>query len=258
MLEFRQGFVTMSEPSKDFEARVVARKIRHGGNPVLAWNVGNAVIRKDPAGNIKPDKEKAKDKIDGVIAAIMAIGRAVMKEESVYSGERVSCLCEVGGRREPCPRGLFPGRGHSAVRLGRFGLVRPSSAAIKPRARCCLHRDTNGSPRFQSTTVGRCALRPWLSTAGKRLPLVVRERCGILGTLRNALTRRESPTNRMVWMAPDQPAGIFITPENALDISVVWACVMAISNALAAVALERLRVQGETRTLLPDDRLTTS
>jgi phage terminase large subunit-like protein len=88
MLEFQQGFKSMSEPSKDFEARVVAKKIRHGGNPILAWNVGNCVIRKDPAGNIKPDKEKAKDKIDGVVAAIMAIGRAVLKDQSVYSGER--------------------------------------------------------------------------------------------------------------------------------------------------------------------------
>ena len=88
MVEFRQGFVSMSEPCKDFEARVVSRRLRHGGNPVLAWNVGNAVVRKDPAGNIKPDKERAKEKIDGLVAAIMANGRAVLQEASVYSGER--------------------------------------------------------------------------------------------------------------------------------------------------------------------------
>jgi phage terminase large subunit-like protein len=55
---------------------------------VLTWNVGNAVVRKDPAGNIKPDKEKATDKIDGLLAAIMACGRAVMQEGSVYTPER--------------------------------------------------------------------------------------------------------------------------------------------------------------------------
>lgn len=84
MIETRQGFITMSEPSKDFEARMVSRRLRHGGNPVLAWCVGNAVIKKDPAGNIKPDKEKAKDKIDGVIAGIMACGRAVRQDVSIY------------------------------------------------------------------------------------------------------------------------------------------------------------------------------
>jgi phage terminase large subunit-like protein len=63
-------------------------KLRHGGHPVLAWNVGNAVVRKDPAGNIKPDKEKATDKIDGLVAAIMACGRAVMQSGSVYTPER--------------------------------------------------------------------------------------------------------------------------------------------------------------------------
>jgi phage terminase large subunit-like protein len=76
MVEHKQGYVSMSEPSKAFEAAIVAGRIRHGGNPVLRWMVGNAVKKTDSAGNIKPDKEKAKDKIDGVVAAIMAVGRA--------------------------------------------------------------------------------------------------------------------------------------------------------------------------------------
>lgn len=85
MVEMRQGYISMSDPSKDFEARVLSRRLRHGGNPVLAWNIGNAVIKKDASGNIKPDKEKAKDKIDGGIASIMACGRAVLREGvSVY------------------------------------------------------------------------------------------------------------------------------------------------------------------------------
>lgn len=76
VFEHRQGFISMSEPSKAFEAAIIEGKIRHGGNPVLRWMVGNAVKRTDSAGNIKPDKEKAKGKIDGVVAAIMAVGRA--------------------------------------------------------------------------------------------------------------------------------------------------------------------------------------
>jgi phage terminase large subunit-like protein len=88
MLEFRRASSRCPSRRRTSRRAWYAKKIRHGGNPVLAWNVGNAVIRKDPAGNIKPDKEKAKDKIDGVIAAIMAIGRAVLKDQSVYSGER--------------------------------------------------------------------------------------------------------------------------------------------------------------------------
>jgi phage terminase large subunit-like protein len=76
MVDFRQGYLSMSEPSKDLEARIVAKQIRHGGNPILRWMIGNAVAKKDAAGNIKPDKEKATDKIDGVVASIMALGRA--------------------------------------------------------------------------------------------------------------------------------------------------------------------------------------
>jgi phage terminase large subunit-like protein len=76
MVEHQQGYISMNEPSKAFEAAIIAGKIRHGGNPVLRWMVGNAVKKTDSAGNIKPDKEKAKDKIDGVVAAIMAVGRA--------------------------------------------------------------------------------------------------------------------------------------------------------------------------------------
>jgi phage terminase large subunit-like protein len=77
MVECRQGFQSLSEPSKDLEARVVEKKVRHANNPVLRFCVSNAVVRRDPAGNIKPDKEKAVDRIDGVVAVIMALGRCI-------------------------------------------------------------------------------------------------------------------------------------------------------------------------------------
>jgi len=75
MVEFGQGFKSMSLPSKELEAMVVKRVVRHSGNPVLRWNASNVVTATDPAGNIKPDKEKSKAKIDGVVALIMALGR---------------------------------------------------------------------------------------------------------------------------------------------------------------------------------------
>lgn len=77
MVECRQGFNTLSEPSKDFEARIVSRKVRHGGHPVLRFCVSNAVVKKDAAGNIKPDKEKAAQRIDGVVSTIMGLSRII-------------------------------------------------------------------------------------------------------------------------------------------------------------------------------------
>ena len=76
LAEFGQGYRSMSEPAKDFEARIVSGKLRHDGNPVLRWCVSNVSVRSDPAGNIKPDKETSTGKIDGVVAAIMGLARA--------------------------------------------------------------------------------------------------------------------------------------------------------------------------------------
>jgi phage terminase large subunit-like protein len=89
MVEVRQGYGSMSEPSKSFEALITSRKIRHQCNPVLRWMVGNAVCKTDPAGNIKPDKEKAKNKIDGVVASTIAVGRANFAiDTNPYTGDR--------------------------------------------------------------------------------------------------------------------------------------------------------------------------
>jgi phage terminase large subunit-like protein len=71
-----QGFSSMSPPSKELEKLVLEGRYRHGGNPVTRWMIDNVVVRQDPAGNIKPDKEKSTEKIDGVVAAIMALDTA--------------------------------------------------------------------------------------------------------------------------------------------------------------------------------------
>ena len=71
---FGQGYGSMSAPSKEFEKLVLSEKIEHFGNPVLRWMLSSTLIKTDPAGNIKPNKEKSVQKIDGIVASIMALG----------------------------------------------------------------------------------------------------------------------------------------------------------------------------------------
>lgn len=73
-VEFRQGYRSMAAPSKEIERLFTSGQLEHGNHPVLEWMFTNACYRKDPAGNIKPDKESAAEKIDGVVAAVMGIG----------------------------------------------------------------------------------------------------------------------------------------------------------------------------------------
>lgn len=74
MQKFGQGFASMSTPTKEFEKMCVDEIILHDNNPVTAWMLGNVAIDTDPAGNIKTDKAESKDKIDGVVAMIIATG----------------------------------------------------------------------------------------------------------------------------------------------------------------------------------------
>lgn len=74
MLSFGQGFASMSAPSKEIYAKIMKRNLEHFNNPVLRWMATNAVVKTDPAGNIKLDKEKSRDKIDGIIGMVMAYG----------------------------------------------------------------------------------------------------------------------------------------------------------------------------------------
>jgi phage terminase large subunit-like protein len=69
-----QGFVSMSAPSKKFETMVYQSQLLHDGNPVTAWMLGNVELSTDPSGNIKPDKKRSPEKIDGIISIIMSIG----------------------------------------------------------------------------------------------------------------------------------------------------------------------------------------
>lgn len=77
MVPFGQGFASMASPTKELMALVMSKRIRHGGNPVLRWMANNMVVRQDPAGNLKPDKGKSTEKIDGMVALIMGLDRAI-------------------------------------------------------------------------------------------------------------------------------------------------------------------------------------
>lgn len=76
MLLFRQGYLTMGEPCQQFQRLVINGDLEHFGNPVMKWMAANAIVIKDPTGNIKLDKAASKKKIDGVVAAVMAFSRA--------------------------------------------------------------------------------------------------------------------------------------------------------------------------------------
>lgn len=93
MITMGQGFASMSAPTKDLQRLIrigaqvdehgapVKPMIRHGGNPLFRWQVDNFAVVMDPAGNVKPDKANAGDKIDGVVALIMAMARAIAAKE---------------------------------------------------------------------------------------------------------------------------------------------------------------------------------
>lgn len=77
VVEFGQGFLSMAAPSKEFEERVKAGRIIHGGNPLLRWQAGNVNVKEDPSGNMKPVKpsKNSEQKIDNIVCAIMALAK---------------------------------------------------------------------------------------------------------------------------------------------------------------------------------------
>jgi phage terminase large subunit-like protein len=91
LIQFGQGFASMAAPTKELEKMVIGKEIIHGGNPVLTWMASNTVVRTDPAGNQKPDKEKSTERIDGIVALVMAISRAMLQNNtaSVYESRGV-------------------------------------------------------------------------------------------------------------------------------------------------------------------------
>src|SRR5262245_30696180 len=94
MVAFRQGFASMAAPTRELERLILDGKVRHGGHPILRWQASNVAVAQDAAGNMKPDKARSRDRIDGVVALIMALGRlgVVTGPGSAYSDHRLMVI----------------------------------------------------------------------------------------------------------------------------------------------------------------------
>lgn len=89
---FGQGYASMSSPCKELERRILGREINHGKNPVLRWMASNVSVTMDPAGNMKADKAKSTERIDGIVATLMALGRTMESDHdrpSVYETDGI-------------------------------------------------------------------------------------------------------------------------------------------------------------------------
>ena len=95
LVQFGQGFASMAGPMRELEKLILGGKLAHGNHPVLTWMADNLVAREDPAGNLKPDKAKSIEKIDGMVALVMGLARAVahgQAQESVYSSRGIQSI----------------------------------------------------------------------------------------------------------------------------------------------------------------------
>lgn len=87
MTEYPPHVLKFSEPMKNLEAHVIAGKLFHDNNPMMNWMISNVVCHRDAKDNIYPRKERNENKIDGVVAAIMALGvSAQQTEEEIEVG----------------------------------------------------------------------------------------------------------------------------------------------------------------------------
>lgn len=90
------GYMSMAGPCKEFERRLLEKKLHHGGHPVLKWMANNVAVREDPAGNLKPDKASSQGKIDGIIGILLALDRA-MRQTTTTSVYESRGLLTLGG-----------------------------------------------------------------------------------------------------------------------------------------------------------------
>lgn len=138
VVPFGQGFKDMSPTTKELMKLTLEKKIAHGGHPVLRWMMDNIYIRTDPAGNIKPDKAKSTEKIDGVVATIMALDRAIRNEgeteDSIYD-ERGLLFLWVSLTNYSTKIGLHQLTPYPV--LGRFCLAVPCPGKMSPNEPPC-------------------------------------------------------------------------------------------------------------------------
>ena len=91
MSPFGQGYASMSAPTKEMEKYVLKKNVVHGNNPVLRWQIQNVQLRTDPAGNIKIDKARSSEKVDGVVSLVMGIGEYMTNDTgtSIYDNRGI-------------------------------------------------------------------------------------------------------------------------------------------------------------------------
>ena len=91
---FGQGFASMSAPTKELEKLILAGQISHDGNPAMSWMIDNVTVKTDEAGNFKPDKKKSIERIDGVVAMIMALDGWLRNPnvKSIYESQGVKTV----------------------------------------------------------------------------------------------------------------------------------------------------------------------
>lgn len=99
VVEVRQGYKTLSEPTKKLLELVLANKFAHDGHPVMRWMMSNVSIDRDPADNHKPSKKLSRQRIDGPVALIIALSRGLARlgsgtREPIYAGIDVNRLME--------------------------------------------------------------------------------------------------------------------------------------------------------------------
>lgn len=82
LVEVRQGYRSLAAPTAELERLILSRRLHHTGCPLLTWQASNVVVRRDPAGNIKPDKERSRERIDGIVALITALARATLATDT--------------------------------------------------------------------------------------------------------------------------------------------------------------------------------
>jgi len=90
------GYMSMAGPCKEFERRLLEKRLHHGGHPVLKWMANNVAVREDPAGNLKPDKASSQGKIDGIIGVLLALDR-VMRHTTTTSVYESRGMLTLGG-----------------------------------------------------------------------------------------------------------------------------------------------------------------
>jgi len=110
MVEFGQGFKDMSPASKELMRIVLDEKLMHGGNPVLRWMFENVYIETDAAGGMKPSKKKSREKIDGAVATVMSVYRAVKRERKPSGGAVIINTCDNTYTRDGVTKPIPPSK----------------------------------------------------------------------------------------------------------------------------------------------------